>query len=117
MDFDLPENVAAVIAAFERYERALVSNDVGTLDALFRDDPRTIRYGATENLYGYDPRGVLPLAWRAPCRRRSSPPMAAIMRSPRRSFAATPRRARWGARPRHGCDAKMAGAWLPATSA
>ncbi|HEY6602878.1 MAG TPA: oxalurate catabolism protein HpxZ [Xanthobacteraceae bacterium] len=54
MDIDLPEIVAEVRAAFERYERALVSNDVGTLDALFCDDPRTIRYGATENLYGYD---------------------------------------------------------------
>ena len=54
MDIDLPEVVAEVRAAFERYERALVSNDVETLDAIFRDDPRTIRYGATENLYGYD---------------------------------------------------------------
>ncbi len=40
-------------AAFERYEQALVTNDVATLDALFRDDPRTIRYGVAENLYGY----------------------------------------------------------------
>ena len=54
MDIDLPEVVAEVRAAFERYERALVSNDVETLDAIFRDDPRTVRYGATENLYGYD---------------------------------------------------------------
>jgi hypothetical protein len=54
MDIDLPEIVDEVRAAFERYERALVSNNVGTLDALFCDDPRTIRYGATENLYGYD---------------------------------------------------------------
>ena len=54
MDIDLPEIVAEVRAAFERYERALVSNDVDTLDALFRDDARTIRYGATESLYGYD---------------------------------------------------------------
>jgi ketosteroid isomerase-like protein len=54
MDIDLPEIVAEVTAAFERYEQAVVSNDVGTLDALFRDDSRTIRYGATENLYGYD---------------------------------------------------------------
>jgi len=53
MDIDLPEIVAEVRAAFERYERALVSNDVGTLDALFRDDPRTIRYGAGEILYGH----------------------------------------------------------------
>jgi hypothetical protein len=54
MDIDLPEIVAEVTAAFERYEQAVVSNDVGTLDVLFRDDSRTIRYGATENLYGYD---------------------------------------------------------------
>jgi hypothetical protein len=54
MDIDLPEIVAEVRAAFERYERALVSNDVDTLDDIFRDDARTIRYGATENLYGYD---------------------------------------------------------------
>lgn len=53
MDIDLPEVVAEVRDAFARYEEALVSNDVATLDALFRDDPRTIRYGATENLYGY----------------------------------------------------------------
>jgi hypothetical protein len=54
MDIDLPDVVAEVRAAFERYERALVSNDVDTLNEIFRDDARTIRYGATENLYGYD---------------------------------------------------------------
>jgi hypothetical protein len=53
MQIDLPEVVAEVRAAFERYEQALVSNDVATLDEMFRIDPRTIRYGATENLYGY----------------------------------------------------------------
>lgn len=52
-DIDLPDVVAEVKAAFDLYEQALVSNDVETLDALFRDDPRTIRYGGTENLYGY----------------------------------------------------------------
>ena len=54
MDIDLPEVVAEVREAFDRYEKALVANDVDTLDVLFRDDPRTIRYGAAENLYGYD---------------------------------------------------------------
>jgi AtzH-like len=53
MDVDLPEVVVEVSAAFERYEQALVSNDVAALDAMFRDDPRTIRYGGGENLYGY----------------------------------------------------------------
>ena len=53
MEIDLPEVVAEVTAAFERYEKALVSNDVAVLDELFRNDPRTIRYGGSENLYGY----------------------------------------------------------------
>jgi hypothetical protein len=53
MEIDLPEVVAEVTAAFERYEKALVLNDVAALDAFFRKDPRTIRYGAAENLYGH----------------------------------------------------------------
>jgi hypothetical protein len=53
MDIDLPEVVAEVRAAFDRYEQALVGNDVAALDAMFHDDPRTIRYGGGENLYGY----------------------------------------------------------------
>jgi hypothetical protein len=53
MEIDRPDVVAEVTEAFRRYETALVNNDVGTLDALFCDDPRTVRYGASENLYGY----------------------------------------------------------------
>jgi hypothetical protein len=53
MEFDLPEVVAEVRTAFERYEQALVANDVAALDAMFHDDPRTIRYGGAENLYGF----------------------------------------------------------------
>jgi hypothetical protein len=53
MEIDLPDVVAEVQAAFDRYEKALVTNDVDTLDELFRDDPRTIRYGASEILYGH----------------------------------------------------------------
>jgi len=53
MEVDLPDVVAEVRAAFERYEKALVSNDVAVLDELFRNDSRTIRYGVTEILYGY----------------------------------------------------------------
>ena len=52
MDIDLPEVVAEVRAAFDAYEKALVSNDVAALTDMFRDDPRTIRYGAGEILYG-----------------------------------------------------------------
>jgi 1-carboxybiuret hydrolase subunit AtzH-like protein len=54
MEIDLPDVVAEVTAEFERYEKALVSNDVAVLDQIFRVDPRTIRYGGGENLYGYD---------------------------------------------------------------
>jgi Protein of unknown function (DUF3225) len=53
MDIDLPDVVAEVKAAFDAYERALVTNDVDALDAMFRDDPRTIRFGGAENLFGY----------------------------------------------------------------
>ena len=53
MEIDLPDVVAEVTAEFERYEQALVSNDVVVLDSIFRDDPRVIRYGGGENLYGY----------------------------------------------------------------
>ena len=53
MEIDLPDVLAEVIAQFERYEKALVSNDVAVLDELFRKDPLTLRYGIGENLYGY----------------------------------------------------------------
>jgi hypothetical protein len=53
-NINVPEVVAEVQAAFDRYEQALVSNDVQVLDELFWRSPHTIRYGATENLYGYD---------------------------------------------------------------
>lgn len=53
MEINRPDVVSEVTAAFERYEQALVSNDVAVLDQLFWQSPHTIRYGATENLYGY----------------------------------------------------------------
>jgi 1-carboxybiuret hydrolase subunit AtzH-like protein len=53
MEIDLPDVVAEVKAAFACYEKALIANDVAALDAMFHDDPRTIRYGGTENLYGH----------------------------------------------------------------
>jgi hypothetical protein len=53
MQLDLPDVLTEVTAQFERYEQALVTNDVAVLDELFRDDPRTLRYGGGENLYGY----------------------------------------------------------------
>src|SRR5947199_9910327 len=54
MEIDLPEAVAQVRAAFERYEKALVTNNIGVLNAIFHNAPQTIRYGIGENLYGHD---------------------------------------------------------------
>jgi hypothetical protein len=54
MDINLPDVVAEVSAVFEQYELALVNNDVAVLDVLFYNSPHTLRYGATENLYGYE---------------------------------------------------------------
>ena len=51
---NLPSVLAEVERVFDEYERALVSNDVPVLDRLFWDSPHTLRYGAGENLYGYD---------------------------------------------------------------
>ena len=51
---NLPEVLAEVTAAFARYEDALVHNKVEVLDELFWNSPHTLRYGATENLYGYE---------------------------------------------------------------
>ena len=52
-EIDRPDVVAEVTAEFQRYERALMANDVTALNAFFRADPRTIRYGAAEILYGH----------------------------------------------------------------
>lgn len=54
IEINIPDVLAEVTAAFERYEVALVNNDVAVLDELFWNSPLTLRYGATENLYGFD---------------------------------------------------------------
>ncbi|MGF1525413.1 MAG: oxalurate catabolism protein HpxZ [Candidatus Competibacterales bacterium] len=54
MEINLPEVVAEVTAAFERYETALMANDVATLNELFWHSDHTLRYGVNENLYGHD---------------------------------------------------------------
>ena len=53
LELNVPDVLAEVTAAFAAYERALVTNDVAVLDELFWASPHTIRYGATESLYGY----------------------------------------------------------------
>jgi hypothetical protein len=66
MIVDDPQTKAEVETQFAAYERALVSNDVATLDRFFLATGAAIRYGATENLYGYEAikafRGARPAA-------------------------------------------------------
>jgi hypothetical protein len=54
MQINLPHVLAEMQTAFARYEDALVNNKVDVLDELFWNSPHTLRYGATENLYGFD---------------------------------------------------------------
>lgn len=53
-EINMPDVLAEVTAAFDRYEVALNANDVAVLDELFWKDPLTLRYGIGENLYGYE---------------------------------------------------------------
>ena len=53
LEVDLPDVVAEVRAAYDRYNQAVNSGNIAILNSTFRDDPRTIRYGQAENLYGY----------------------------------------------------------------
>ena len=52
MDIDNPAVIAEARAVFDRYEAAIAGNDGATLDASFWPDPRTVRFGVTEILYG-----------------------------------------------------------------
>ena len=53
-EINLPDVRAEVTAVFVRYEHALVNNLVDVLDELFWNSPRTVRYGAAENLIGIE---------------------------------------------------------------
>jgi len=53
MEIDIPEVVAEVTAAFLRYEKALSTNDVDTIDEIFWNSPLTLRYGPNGTLLGH----------------------------------------------------------------
>lgn len=53
-DVNLPEVVAEVTDAFNRYEQALVANDLDTLANLFWASKYTLRFGEEGSLYGHD---------------------------------------------------------------
>lgn len=54
MRLDDPAVLAEVRAVFDRYEAALMANDSAVLDEIFWADPRTVRFGISEILYGHD---------------------------------------------------------------
>jgi hypothetical protein len=54
MTIDDPVLLAEVAAAFAQYERALMTDDIPAMDALFHDAPTTNRYGVGEVLYGIE---------------------------------------------------------------
>jgi Protein of unknown function (DUF3225) len=54
MTLNLPGVLAEVKAVFDRYERALVDNDIPVLNELFWHSDSTVRYGVAEQLYGYN---------------------------------------------------------------
>jgi len=52
MQVNVPEVVEEVTAVFQRYERALMANDLAVLDELFWDAPEVVRYGLADQAYG-----------------------------------------------------------------
>jgi hypothetical protein len=54
VEVNRPEVVAELMQVFDRYERALIANDVDTLLELFRSGPETVRYGPADAQYGYE---------------------------------------------------------------
>ena len=53
MEINNPQVLAEVNESFQRYQDAIIANDVAVLNELFWDDTRTLRYGPAENLYGH----------------------------------------------------------------
>jgi hypothetical protein len=79
VEVNCPDVVAELTQVFERYERALIANDVDTLLGLFRSGPETVRYGPADAQYGYDEIAVF----------RRSQPIAAPPRELRRTMITT----------------------------
>jgi ketosteroid isomerase-like protein len=52
VQIDRPDVIAEVRAAFERYEAALLANDLATLDEMFWPDARVVRFGFEDAQYG-----------------------------------------------------------------
>ena len=117
---DRPAILAEVTAAFYQYEEALVSNNIEALDALFWHDPRTVRLGAGENLYGIEAIRAFrapapPPVWPATCAIPPSPPLARTWRYAAPSLPAKAARA-LGVSSKRGCAFPTAGGLSPPRS-
>jgi hypothetical protein len=53
MEINNPQVHTELTTQFNRYQKALIDNDVAVLNELFWDNVLTIRYGVGENLYGH----------------------------------------------------------------
>ncbi len=53
MQINDPQVLAEVSSAFQRYQDAIISNDIAVLNELFWNNALTLCYGAGENLYGH----------------------------------------------------------------
>jgi len=49
-----PEIVAELAALYPKYEAALVTNNAETLTAMFWNSEHALRFGAAENLHGFE---------------------------------------------------------------
>lgn len=54
MQINHPHTLAEVQAVFADYEQALLANDVDALIQFFWQSPHAVRFGANENLYGWE---------------------------------------------------------------
>ena len=54
MTINDPDVIAELRELYPHYENALVTNDVEKLVKMFWADPRVMRFGANENLYGHE---------------------------------------------------------------
>lgn len=53
MEINHPQTLAEVTQHFNRYQQAIIDNDVAVLNELFWNNALTLRYGTGENLYGH----------------------------------------------------------------
>ena len=53
MEINNPQTLTELTRQFNRYQQAIIDNDIAVLNELFWNNAHTIRYGTGENLYGH----------------------------------------------------------------